>query len=523
MSKTQGPRVPSGNDGGVPFYVVDDIKSGKNGTVSIGLVEVGGRLRVFAPEGFSGPPVDFIRETSTKWTCTHRQQRIFRNEVKESRTCTHAIRGAGTRIQSLIEHCKSGRPCPSLSQPHWKKHSGAPKSGGILSAFAKRLKPSDSNQGTASESICMPAAAPKPAQTPSSKPSSTVITDRSESVQTPCQSLEGNLEERLGRMLIEFMSSDLSPEKMSSHPIVETLARINNSPTKTAGEGVQSLVQIVSSGVVTCQGLTHLDFQNINYGVAYNPMTSYPLSLHSMHQSTKFKGIAIPPCSVSISALPGGGFALVFRSSSCEASFARPNGQVPQGPVSGYLQCSFCHNLLFNPALKSALARSARQNYTGIPDIYCPQSEIMRRKNNLRDERDNLRLQSLNDKRKITRSTRKLGDYQRMVVATTQMDIPNLRRLLASHLRRGRAIGPFLDKMVRASTFVEAGNNVFRRGLIPRHRRNKDGDFDEDYMRAIDRAFLVLKLGGRRVTKLTNVNDGGLSVRHTHRLMSSGM
>ena len=103
MLKTPAPRVPSGADGGVPYYVVEDIMSGSRNTVSIGLVEVSCRLRVFPSEGYCGPHVDFTRETTTKWTCTHQQQRIHNGQVKQSHPCTHAFCGSGSRIQSLID------------------------------------------------------------------------------------------------------------------------------------------------------------------------------------------------------------------------------------------------------------------------------------------------------------------------------------------------------------------------------------------------------------------------------------
>ena len=71
-------RVPSGKDNDTSFYVVEDICRGSKNVVSINLVPVGGRLRVYPPQNLAGDPVDFIRRGDSEWSCCHVQKRILR-------------------------------------------------------------------------------------------------------------------------------------------------------------------------------------------------------------------------------------------------------------------------------------------------------------------------------------------------------------------------------------------------------------------------------------------------------------
>ena len=246
-----------------------------------------------------------------------------------------------------------------------------------------------------------------------------------------------------------------------------------------------------------------MDFQNINFGIGFDPIHDYPLGFHSLPRNCMFKGIAIPPCTASI--IPplhdGGVSVLVFKSHSCNHTINRTTGPTLKAPVSRHEVCSSCYSLLHNSALKASLVRSASKDYgIKIADIFCPRFEIVRCKSSLRRERDKLRLQTFNDQRKIASNRKRLGDSQRLLVAMSQADSPYLSRLLASHLRNNKSLPKFHEKIDRACSFVERGNNVFRRVMVPRYTKKQleDDSTSEQFFRAIDKSFLYLKLGSKR-------------------------
>ncbi|KAL7530742.1 hypothetical protein ACHAXR_010378 [Thalassiosira sp. AJA248-18] len=279
--------------------------------------------------------------------------------------------------------------------------------------------------------------------------------------------------------------------------------------------------------VVVCDGILHQDFETISFPPNYDFVQDYPLSLHStqLSQHNGFCGFVKPTWNISLFICPNTGETIgVFTSGVCERSFMLSTNEVPRKTFSGRNICVSCNLLLHHPPLLRALAQSAARDYKPeLNDVYCPTSEILRRKRCKLEKYHTLRLQSLNLARKVGSLSKRCGDNHRFLVAIQEIRLPNLDMLLASHLRENRSLASFEDKMRRASEMQQVGHNQYRRGLIPRHMRNNDGDFDDDFLRKADLSFLTLKLGNRRLSKASSIANGTFGARYTRRLIKSGV
>ena len=77
--------------------------------------------------------------------------------------------------------------------------------------------------------------------------------------------------------------------------------------------------------------------------------------------------------------------------------------------------------------------------------------------------------------------------------------------------------------MERASKFIQKGHSQFRRKFTPRHHRNADGQFSDEFLRQADHSFIGLKLGGQRMAKTNNSETGTFSARYTQQLVRDGV
>ena len=164
--------------------------------------------------------------------------------------------------------------------------------------------------------------------------------------------------------------------------------------------------------------------RTIQFPADYDFVSDYPLILHSnkLCEDTSFQSYRKPTWNVFLHTCPKSGDTVgVMTSGCCMQSFLVQSGMDPNTTISGRTVCDECFSLLHHQPLVKTLETSAKRDYNKkLNDMFCPSSELIRRRREHFDKYQKLQLKSLNLTRRVGSLTKSCGDNHRFVVAITR-------------------------------------------------------------------------------------------------------
>jgi len=506
MAPTNATPVASGTDSDGAYYLERDITfvERRKSRVKLSLLPLNCRILAKPPDGYIGEPIFFERK-NVDFICRHRSIKStdkVTGIVTYEKQCKAIINwggGTGCSIQSLRNHASGAS--------HWTAPAKAAKSRSesdrnISSFFTKKSK-NKSKDGA----------------------------DKASAEESDSGKNDENQQEA-------DKNTGKSDEQSSNNKSPSTSIQLKSPPVGTAASASSSSNAVINveNEVGTqefttyqCNGMHYYrDFPNIKYPPSYDFGLDYPFSIHSQTVCGLFQDSirhTKPSWTVTVDG--------IITSVSCGKTFIVENTAFDTIAKSkaGGIVCSNCANLAHSQPLLKTLRVSASKGYDeSTPKSLLPFSVMARDYESLKSRNDLLTWERLNDKRKLVRLTERRNDHERFVTIVSESNTPYMGELLATHLRQGRGLDAFTEKLEKAETYREGRYGSWKRGLIQRrHRPGKHnklaGDFNEDYqfLRKVDLSYVVLKLGGRRLAKTHNVASGGFSARHTQRLIQSGV
>ena len=271
---------------------------------------------------------------------------------------------------------------------------------------------------------------------------------------------------------------------------------------------------VIPTHVSSCEGILYSDVTSIFFPPTYDFLRCYPIGIHSpvvQEQFKEYNGFQKPKWNFNSSGM--------LFSNRCDQSVYSETSS-----FAGKNVCLPCLNLMSHPHLLQVLAQSATSKYHDrLPDALSPAIIVHTRKENGIVLLGQLRLESFNQGRKIGIKEKRNNDNDRLIFAIQSRDVPQLRRLLVSHLDGNRNISSFIERMNRASDYLTVGHSSYTRQMVSKGKRNEsNGTFDDEYLRQLDLSYLMCKMGGSLLAKAGNSSIGTLSKSTVNRRINDG-
>ncbi|KAG6819936.1 hypothetical protein H0H93_007260 [Arthromyces matolae] len=207
-----------------------------------------------------------------------------------------------------------------------------------------------------------------------------------------------------------------------------------------------------------------------------SPYASYPFLVHTKHPL---------PWNVHIT-----GQNLILYSLSC-SGFSRSN------PGPDLRPCSYCAHLTNHDVIMGIRHRNLDGAHENTPFAYLTPSHMLASLQRKTKENNRLKLRALKLSIKISRRNKHLDAWKRLAISIGTEDIPRIRSLMAIEHKRGRSVFSMLEKIDRAA----------QRAYRPLGYQRAD----------FERAFLILKLGGRSAARIAQYSLGTPSIDATKR------
>ncbi len=250
------------------------------------------------------------------------------------------------------------------------------------------------------------------------------------------------------------------------------------SAAKTASKGAEGSLSAYAAKTAPAANVICPAYA-LTFPPGQSAFTAYPYLLHNKQTL---------PWSVI---LAGGNMRL--RSNNC----AKISPSLDAKNASACINCSLLHNHNIVMGIRHRALDGAHQNtpwhYLGPEQMYKALGQKTKTMNYLK-------LKALNGRRTLAIRNRHISTWKRLAIAVGRDDIPRLRTLVATELRRGSSVFAIVEKIEKAA----------RRAYSPQ------GYQEADYKLA----FLFLKMGGRTIANLASRAFGLPSIDTTKRHIS---
>ena len=510
---------PSGlSDGGVPYYKISDITV--NNTCKISLLPVDSSIPLIlcasdletSTKIYKGNDVPIHTKNDDEgkryYICMHVIQEADKKKGKKKKVCRKQfIAGSSVNIGTIKSHVSSHMRPTTKVVTSSGKHDGAP----LTSFFQLKKQKTDSSTAVGHKGDINSISGGERATS-----NEAVDFGLTDSTYTGADERLTTLVDGLGAIKEGSTSSAAtSPNMMSATD------RANNTTMQDAAEGEEQTDGKIVMETIACHGINYTDVHNIKFDVGYEFILSYPYSIHADSIRKKYCGSNLLPV-VSWSADTSGR----LRSNKCnpfsQRNPSKSNDVQATTTNSGNTACVDCVRLQYNQTLRKVMITSASNAYdNNTPNILCPASVVSARYSDMRNERKELRHKMLNTSRKASALTRSNNDYNRLIMAISNDDIPNIKRLFTVHIRNGGGVASFIEKLSDAASYKLVGHGTYARSLVQRGRTQSDGKpFDRETYKILLMTILMWKMGNRNLSQTFKFGYGGLSLRQARRHMN---
>eukprot|EP00986_Skeletonema_menzelii_P017389 scaffold19230_cov154-Skeletonema_menzelii.AAC.1 len=519
-STQQSGVTPTGlNDDGIPYFKKGDITVG--GTCKLNNLPIGSVPLVLCASDLETKertyskgkdvPIFVKLDDAGKryYICKHVIQEADEKKRRKKRVCNMKfIAGHYFNIESLQSHVRN-------HMDSWTKKVLATTSkngGGLLTGFFSKKQKTDEDSTTA--------AAPSVEEVANDVADERGTTNNMAgfgSIDSTCAAAD----ERTSTLDDDLRNN--TKEDTSSVAVVAPILQTINDTNKagihdTAVAQEEQVDGAIAMETFSCDGIKYTDVHNIKYDVGYEFGLMYPYNIHVDSIKQKYNDSNLIP-KVDWSADTLGN----LRSNRCNTLFYRNPSKLNDVKAtttkSSNTACVECVRLQYNQQLFKVMHTSASNAYNKkTPNILCPTSVVNTRYLDGRNERQELRHTLLNANRKTISLTRSNDDYKRLMLAISNDDVPNIKRILTTHIRNGGSVASFVLKLTKAASYKLVGHGTHAHTYVQRGRRQRDGKpFDDEAYKILLMTVLMWKLGSRNLVQTFKFTCGGLSYRQARR------